>query len=375
MIAGITGAREHREVLWALRDVSFDVSPGETLAIIGPNGCGKSTLLQLVAGILVPDEGRVHAEGRVTSLLELGAGFTPDLSGRDNVYLNASLHGVSRAEIASRFDEIVAFSGLETFIDTPVRTYSSGMYMRLAFSVAAHLDPHVILVDEAFAVGDESFQRKCLRRLREFQEAGVTVLFVSHDLYLVEQMATRAVFLDQGRVAALGSPMDAVAAYHSAAAQSGEVPGAKRWGTRELEITGIEFLGADACPCASVRTHDPVQVRLSFRASHPIARPVFGLAFFSESGVHLSGPNTRMAGVEIPEVVGEGHVDYCIDDLPFMPGRYLVSASAYDHDLITPFDHRDRFAMFTVSDGGTTQRFGAVDLVARWRVTAGARDE
>lgn len=373
VIAGLTGQRERRETLWALRDVSLEVAQGETVAIIGANGCGKSTLLQLVAGILEPDAGRVESRGRVTSLLELGAGFSPDLSGRENIFLNASLHGVPRAQVAAQFDAIVAFSELDAFIDTPVRNYSSGMYMRLAFAVAVHLDPQCILVDEAFAVGDESFQRKCLRRLREFQQAGVTVLLVSHDLSLVERFATRACLLDHGRVRAIGAPLDTIAAYHTALSATGEAPGARRWGSRELEILGLEFLGPDGSP-AVVRTHDPLVVRMTFHARQRVDHPVFGLAFYTDSGVHLTGPNTKMAGVHIAAVQGEGRVDYHIADLPFTPGRYLVSAAAYDSDLIMPFDHRDRFVSLTVSDGGTAQRFGMIDLPARWDVTGVRHD-
>ena len=214
-LGAVRGARETRETLWALRGVSLQIARGETFGLIGPNGCGKSTLLQIVAGILEPDEGSVAVSGRVTSLLELGAGFSPDLTGRENIFLNASLYGVSRDLIARRFDEIVAFSELERFIDMPVRTYSSGMYVRLGFSVAVHLDPEVILVDEAFAVGDERFQRKCLHTIRDFQKRGTTLVMVSHDLLLIEHLCTRAALLDQGTLAAIGSPADVIGHYHA----------------------------------------------------------------------------------------------------------------------------------------------------------------
>ena len=175
-------------MLWALSDVSLSIPAGTTIGVIGPNGCGKSTLLQLIAGVLEPDGGRVTVTGRVTSLLELGAGFSPELTGRENVYLNASLHGVPRDVVRARFDAIVAFAELERFIDMPVRTYSSGMYMRLGFAVAVHLDPEIVLIDEAFAVGDAHFQRKCLHTIRDFQREGRTIVLVSHDLHLVEQL-------------------------------------------------------------------------------------------------------------------------------------------------------------------------------------------
>ena len=365
-LALLTGQRERHEELWALRDVSLEVRAGETMAIIGPNGCGKSTLLQLVAGILEPDAGSVSVKDRVTSLLELGAGFSPDLSGRENIFLNASLHGIPRDEAAGRFDRIVEFAELERFIDTPVRNYSSGMYMRLGFSVAVHLDPQAILVDEAFAVGDESFQRKCLRKLKAFQQAGVTIVLVSHDLALVEQFASRACLLGEGSVEGVGAPSEVIARYHELAAAGGGTPEARRWGNRAIEITGVEFLTAAPEGRAVARTREPFTLRLSYRAAQPVEHPVFGLAFYHEDGTHITGPNTKMSGFDIPAVTGDGQIEYRIDSLPFLPGRYLVSAAVYDADLIEPYDHRDRFATFTVVEGGSRERFGVIELPARW---------
>ena len=212
LVGLVGGRREARETFWALRDVGFEVPRGETLGLIGHNGCGKSTLLQIIAGILEPDGGTVSTTGRITSLLELGAGFSPDLSGRDNVFLNASLHGVPTDVIRAKFDEIVAFAELGRFIDTPVRNYSSGMYMRLGFSVAAHLDPEIVLVDEALAVGDEAFQRKCLRKIQQFQAQGVTVIIVSHDLLLVERLCARACLLQRGELVSIGPAADVISA-------------------------------------------------------------------------------------------------------------------------------------------------------------------
>ena len=366
MLAIARGLDDRREEFWALDDVSLDVEPGETLGVIGPNGAGKSTLLQLVAGILEPDRGRVSVMGRVTSLLELGAGFSPDLSGRENVFLNASLHGVSRAATARVFDAIVAFAELERFIDTPVRNYSSGMYVRLGFAVAVHLDPEIILVDEAFAVGDESFQRKCLRRLKDFQRQGVTILLVSHDLSLVDQFATRGCLLAGGRTEAIGSPSEVIARYHALAAGSVGLAEARRWGTREAEVEGVEFLQDDGRPVETSVTREPLTIRIRYHAPTPIARPVVGLAIYTDGGIHLTGPNTKMGGFPIERLDGRGAIDYRIERLPLLPGRYLVSASIYDQDLVMPFDHRDRFAAFTVVEGGTGERFGVLELTARW---------
>ena len=371
LIGVLHGAGDAREEFWALRNVSLEVSAGETIGVIGPNGAGKSTLLQLVAGILVPDEGRVVANGRVTSLLELGAGFSPDLSGRENVFLNASLHGVPRAVVSRKFDDIVGFAELERFIDTPVRNYSSGMYMRLGFAVAVHLDPEIVLVDEAFAVGDENFQRKCLRRLRDFQHRGVTIVLVSHDLHLVEQFCPRAALIDQGRMVSTGRPAEVIAEYHELAGMGIGIPGARRWGTGEIEILGLDFLSARGELTSTARTRDAFTVRVRYRARARVERPVFGLAFHADSGAHVSGPNTKMSGFPIPFVSGDGTLDYRIDHLPFLPGRYLVSAAAYDEDLISAYDHRDRFAAFTVLEGGTDERFGVIELPACWAFAGG----
>jgi ABC-type polysaccharide/polyol phosphate transport system ATPase subunit len=372
----LSGERVTRETFWALRDVSLSIPRGSTFGLIGPNGCGKSTLLQTVAGILEPDEGSVTLGGRVTSLLELGAGFSPDLSGRENIFLNASLYGVPRETIAARFDEIVQFAELERFIDMPVRTYSSGMHVRLGFSVAVHLDPEILLVDEALAVGDERFQRKCLRVIKDFQARGLTIVIVSHDLILVEQLCTQAALLQQGRLVACGAPAEVIGEYHATTSERDVPGGGHRWGTGAVEVTRLELLTGDGTPLlaapgqATVRTRDALTIRLHYRCREPIARPVFGLAVHRDDGVHVSGPNTQSSGLEIEGIDGEGAVDYRIESLPLLPGRYYLSAAIYDHDLITPFDHRDRFVTLVVIEGGTRERLGLIELPARWSVTA-----
>jgi lipopolysaccharide transport system ATP-binding protein len=375
LVGLVGGRREARETFWALRDVGFDIARGETLGLIGHNGCGKSTLLQIIAGILEPDGGRVETTGRITSLLELGAGFSPDLSGRDNIFLNASLHGVPSEVIRTKFDEIVAFAELGRFIDTPVRNYSSGMYMRLGFSVAAHLDPEIVLVDEALAVGDEAFQRKCLRKIQQFQAQGVTVVIVSHDLLLVERLCTRACLLQRGELVALGPAADVISRYHQIAAASGEVAGEYRWGSREVEIPQVRLLDAEGQPVTSLGTGEALTIAFSYRAASPFVRPVFGLAVYHEDGTHLTGPNTRTGGLPIPLVEGEGEVRYTIEHLTLLPGRYVVSVSAYDHHLVEPLDHRERVATFTVTEGGTLERFGKVTLGGTWTLLPSAARE
>ena len=272
--AGAWGSRG--EALWALSDVSLTIPAGTTTGVIGPNGCGKSTLLQLIAGVLEPDGGRVTVDGRVTSLLELGAGFSPELTGRENVYLNASLHGVSRDAVRARFDAIVAYAELDRFIDMPVRTYSSGMYVRLGFAVAVHLDPEIVLIDEAFAVGDAHFQRKCLHTIRDFQRQGRTIVVVSHDLHLVEQLCTQVLLLQQGTVVAAGAPANVIGRYHELDMGRG-VPGlSQRWGTGAIEITHVDLLSGGQ-PAATVRTrdalHDSPPLPLRRAGGSPRLRP------------------------------------------------------------------------------------------------------
>jgi ABC-type polysaccharide/polyol phosphate transport system ATPase subunit len=363
--AGASRRGGAREELWALRDVTLAVAAGETLGLIGANGSGKSTLLQIIGGIHAPDAGEVRTTGRVTSLLELGAGFSPDLTGRENVFLNASLYGVPAASVRSRLDAIVSYAELERFIDTPVRGYSSGMYVRLGFAVAVHLDPEILLVDEALAVGDEQFQRKCLATLRDFRERGVTIVVVSHDLRLVEQLASRVCLLDGGRLMMDGPPAETIAQYHELAAGSGGT-GGRRWGTGAVEITAVELIDRAGAPASVFRTREPLTIRLRYRAKTPVDRPVFGIALHHESGAHVSGPNTKMSGMAIESVAGEGAIEYRVATLPLLPGRYLVSAAVYDRDLVTPFDHRDRFLPLTVVEGGTNERFGLVELQATW---------
>jgi lipopolysaccharide transport system ATP-binding protein len=254
-----------------------------------------------------------------------------------------------------------------------VRNYSSGMYVRLGFAVAVHLDPEIVLVDEALAVGDENFQRKCLRRLKEFQQRGVTIVLVSHDLALVEQFCERVCLLRQGTVETIGAPAEALARYHQLAASDEETPEAGRWGTRAVEILGVEFLSRSGESTGTVRTRDPLTIRLRYRAPQPVDRPVFGLAIHRDNGVHVTGPNTRMSGFEIESVAGAGVLDYEIARVPLLPGRYLISAAVYDHDLITPYDHRDRFRSLIVLEGGTDERFGTIELSGRWSFPETAR--
>src|SRR5205823_7358741 len=279
--------------VWALRDVSLQTEPGEALALVGRNGSGKTTLLRLVSGIFKPTSGRVAVGGRVGSLLELGAGFHPDFTGRENVYLNGSIHGLSRSRIRESMDEIVAFAELERFIDLPVRTYSSGMFMRLGFSVAAHIHADVLLLDEVFAVGDEDFQRKCFAKIAEVKRRGGTIVFVSHDAQAVERLCDRAVLLRHGEVAFDGPTRDAIAHYRRllAADRSPDelAAGLREWGSGEARIVEAQLLDGDGDERLQVAAGEPLVVRLVVATEQDVAPPGVSLELRDDDGVVLGG--------------------------------------------------------------------------------------
>jgi len=365
----------------ALDGVSFAVAPGQAFGVIGGNGSGKSTLLKVVAGILKPSAGRVEVRGRVAALIELGAGFHPEISGRENVYINGAVLGLSRREVDRRFDDIVAFSGLGDFLDEPVKTYSSGMYVRLGFAVAVHTEPEVLLVDEVLAVGDEAFAHRCLRRIEEHLAGGGSLLFVSHDLDLVEALCDRALWLDRGRPRLVGEPRRVVDAYRQAvaeeegrehleakarregrarqAAPAGEVPAAEegeeagvlRWGSRRAEIENARLLvgpPASAGERYHLESGEPVAFEIEARAAEPLTDFVFGVAVATPRGVECWGTNTDLAGLEARRFEGRGRVRLVCPALRLGPGEYLVDVAVHARDG-TPYDYRRKLFGFTVT--------------------------
>jgi len=314
----------------ALDDVSFSVKPGETFGVIGENGSGKSTLLKVITGIVRPDQGQVVRRGRVSAILELGAGFQPDLTGRENIFLNGSIMGLSRREIARNLDDIVQFSELERFIDMPVKFYSSGMYMRLGFSIAVHVDPDILVIDEVLAVGDQSFQHRCFEKINEFKRRGKTIIFVSHDLESVRKLCPRALWLHKGKPAALGSTEKVIDYYRDLLARQEstaleithqaileEVK--ERWGSREIELTAVTFHDSSGRERYRFQTGETIVVKLHYHAHKRIERPVFGAAIHRSDGVHINGPNTRTAGQVIDAVEGKGTVHHIIEHVPLLP--------------------------------------------------------
>ncbi len=357
-----------REEYWALRDVSFEVGRGQMVGIIGPNGAGKSTLLKLLCRIIEPSSGTITVDGRVGALLELGAGFHPDLSGRENIYLNGSILGLSRAEIRRRLDDIIGFAELERFIDVPVKHYSSGMYVRLGFSVAVHTDPEILLVDEVLAVGDAAFQRKCLERIDDLRRQGVTILFVSHSADAVRSLCSRALWLEEGRLVADDTAEAVVRRYMEHSWGREPLPSGgddRRWGSGRIRIERVRLLDGDGQERQLFWTGEPLMVEIHYRATERVERPVFGLAIHRSDGIHVTGPNTQFAGLDIPVVEGEGIVTYRIPALPLLAGLYHISVSAHNWEDTEMFEYHDRVYPFRIlSTEG--ERFGVVTTMGVW---------
>lgn len=330
-LIGRGGGAPSGETVDALSGVSLDVAPDEVVGVIGRNGSGKTTLLKLLARITWPTSGTIDVRGRVASLVEVGTGFHPELSGRENVYLNGSILGLKRREIAARFDEIVDFSGVEAFLDTPIKRYSTGMRLRLGFAVAAHLFPDVLLVDEVLAVGDAEFQAKCLRTMKSVGERGHTVLFVSHDLEAVESICPRTVWIDRGKLVADGPSREVIARYLSESSVQASstvdlTEFAYRAGSGEAQFTAVEFLHADGSEARAIRTGDALTLRLRFRANETIRSPYFGVSIATEFGTLVAHPNTWSAGLEVGELsAGEHELELAIKSLPLMPGSYPLT--------------------------------------------------
>ncbi len=379
-VIGLLHRRPPGEEFWALRDVSFNVEPGQSLGLVGHNGAGKSTALKLITRILEPSSGSVHTQGRIAALLELGSGFHPELSGRENVFLYGSLMGLGRREMERKLPEIVEFAAIGAFIDTEIKHYSSGMYTRLAFAVATAVDPDILITDEVLAVGDEAFQRKCMERIYGFRRAGKTIIFVSHALETVRALCDVAVWLDHGVAKASGGASEVIDAYlaevnrqeqERLAAEHGHEPDVAaspfRRGSREVEITRVQLLDAAGKEQPVFQTYAPLTIRIHYQAHTPIEAPVFGVGIHHESGIWLSGPNTAFDQLTIERVSGAGVVDYTVASLPLLAGRYNVSAAVVDASQIHIYDLHDRLYPLVVHSDGASERYGTLALAGAWR--------
>jgi ABC-type polysaccharide/polyol phosphate transport system ATPase subunit len=391
------------ETFPALQDVSFSVAKGSTFGVIGRNGSGKSTALKLVAGITKPTSGTVRVEGRVSALIELGAGFHPEISGRENVFINGIMLGLTKRQIHDRFDEIVDFAELREFIDAPVKTYSSGMYMRLGFAVAIHVDPDVLLVDEVLAVGDEGFTHKCLDKFAEFKRSNKTILLVTHSLSLVERFCDDAVWLDAGQKRAEGDPKRVVGAYltkveegedalmaatTARAVETAQPPVAAdgpapqdptsdmihategRWGSREVEITEVTLLDPDGQPSFIFHSGAPMAVRLRLHAAHPVDDFVFGFGLFNADGVCCYGTNTFLEEMHPETLTGDEEATLQIESLDLVEGTYKIDVAVHKRDGF-PYDYHRLLYTFRVKS--RTHDVGIYRPRHHWTFSPGVR--
>ena len=364
----VQGGRTQANDVWALHDVSLDVARGEAVGLIGRNGSGKTTLLRLIAGIIKPTAGNVRAEGRIGSLLELGAGFHLDFTGRENVFLNGAIQGLRRADIKQRFDEIIAFAELEHAIDRPVRTYSSGMTMRLGFAIAAFLDADTLLLDEVFAVGDEAFQRKCFGRIFAFKQNGGTIVFVSHDASAVERLCERSVFLDVGRVAFDGHTREAVTRYRRALADDANPAergaGLREWGSGEATIESAELIGKEGGDRLQFLSGEPFALRVSVTAPDGIPPPRLQLELRDDAGTLVAGHAVDLRGLGWAGENGQRSVRFEIGELPLADGRFHLRLGLTDESGEHVYHWLDDALVFVVYPGGDER--GVVRFEGRW---------
>jgi ABC-type polysaccharide/polyol phosphate transport system ATPase subunit len=336
------------EGFWALRHLNFKVNPGSMIGIVGPNGAGKSSLLGLVANTITPTEGYIKTNGRIACMLELGAGFHPDLSGRENIFLNASILGISREDAEQKFDKIVDFAGLREFVDMPVRHYSSGMYVRLAFSVAVEMNPDILLIDEVLAVGDTAFQMKCLDRIRAFKKAGKTILFVSHALDTVEQFCDEVFLLYKGEMVMQGDPSETIFAYlKQYQVRIGDL-NVEEHGTKEVEFVSVRLLNDESKEAYLFESGTSMSIEITYTAKKRIEKPVFGFNIKTGNGSYICGSNTQLDKIDIPYLEGEGKVILKLEPLMLLQGRFFLSLSVHSFDHTIQYHRQEDLHPFMV---------------------------
>jgi ABC-type polysaccharide/polyol phosphate transport system ATPase subunit len=371
-------------VFQALKDITFRVPSGHTLGIIGRNGSGKSTVLKLLAGIYRPDHGKIMVHGKVGALLELGAGFHPEFSGRENIFINGIVLGLSKREIRQQLDDIIRFAELEDFIDEPVKTYSSGMYLRLGFSVAVHADPDILLIDEILAVGDEGFFQKCYDKLAAFRRRGKTIILVSHDLGTVSRWCDTVVWIEDGMVQAQGLPQRVVDLYRqhvstqeaevavgehlriaAEVSQAPEVETANRWGSREVEILSVKMLHTSGQEQYVYQSGDPVRVVIHYKMHRPVPDTVFGIALMRADGLWCYGTNTAVEDIPLPPLGEEGNAEVLLERIDFVAGTYYLDVAVHALDGY-PYDYHHGLYSFTVKSD--LQELGVCRIPHSWTI-------
>jgi ABC-type polysaccharide/polyol phosphate transport system ATPase subunit len=369
----LTGFARRQDEFWAVRDVSFAVAEGETLGIIGHNGAGKSTILKLLSSVTVPTSGEIRIYGRLSALIEVGSGFHPELTGRENIYLSGSILGMRRREIADKLERIIEFAGVREFIDEPVKHYSSGMYVRLGFSIAAHLEPDILLLDEVLAVGDAAFQSKCLDRIKELHRQGRTIVFISHDVGAVERLCDRVILLKQGQVMATGPAAEVIAAYQDTPPEPHAV--ADGILSREAQITSVTCHDVSGEPAAVFRTGSSATLRLTYVVHRPVPDAVFEMYLYSVvdrfSGRWCEITTASRNGLGIPLEPGSGTVEFEVDEIGLQPGMYYVTASIVhtDQAIGTGIDSKTECLTLRIDQGRFVR--GTFYMPHRWHLTPG----
>jgi ABC-type polysaccharide/polyol phosphate transport system ATPase subunit len=362
--------RRKPDEFWALRDVSFDVERGETLGIIGHNGAGKSTILKLLSNITSPTAGRIAINGRLSALIEVGSGFHPELTGRENIFLNGAILGMRRSEIAEKLDSITEFAGVRPFLDVPVKRFSSGMYVRLGFSIAAHLDPDILLLDEVLAVGDAAFQEKCLTRIGELKRRGTTIVFISHDLAAVERICDRVILMRRGEIAANGMPATVISQYEHQADTSTINASATAVADDSAEVTGLTFRNTEGSPARSFHTGGNLQARIEFVARQVIPDAVFDIVIVTPDREVACQLSTETSGHPICVAPGSGSLTFSCDELGLLPGIYYADVSVKHRGAPEAIHWQYAAAMLRVDPGKVAR--GAFYQAARWRLESEA---
>lgn len=366
-IVGFIGGKQFGyDELWALRNINLKVNRGETVGIIGENGSGKSTLLKIMAHVFVPTTGKCVVNGKVAQFLELGVGFEPELTGRENVYLYGAIMGLKKKDIEARFDDIIKFAELEKFVDVKVKNYSSGMYMRLAFATAVHVEPEILLVDEVLAVGDFEYQQKCYDKFNEFKEEGKTIAFVSHDLSAVRRFCDKTQLLKEGRCVAFGDTNEIIDKYvygMDIGRKKTDIAGTEE---RKAYIKDVKFYDKFGNESNVFKSGDSMKIRIFYKADKKVENPVFGIGLYTDTGVYCYGTNTYQKKMPIKEIYGDGNVEIDIETIPLIQGKFLLTVAIHSEDHATRYDWLDKQFSFTIVK--STEDDGLICLSTKWGV-------